>query len=172
MTTMAKPKPRNQMNKRERYRTHADEVNYALNLIKNRIDSLSEKMNPLDGTGVPKLYIVLTTPELERKVFAAHANHWLKPVRVVAGRSSTQDNVPLESRRVTIISDIIGDWIYVRSEIEDILEWFTILVDVKTYVELPKGKHGLYCRLKLPIESTLLLTIQKVIEKYGKVGVE
>lgn len=158
-------KPRNKMSRRERLKSYASEISYALELVCLRFDTLNHLINGDDGK--ERIYLTLTTPKNERDVFAFHAASRLKMIRVVTGRSSQFDMDPFDKRKLFIISDMSPAWREYQSEIEDLIESFTVLIDAQVRVNLPPGKHGQYCRLTQTLESELTLVLKTVTGKYG-----
>lgn len=157
-------KARNQMTRRERFRSHTDAINYSLRLIRDHMNLLWENMFAYTA---PKIYVTLTTPKEQRDVFAYHVNQLIPMVRVVVGRSSIFDGDDEKTRRVTILSSLDSSWKTHEDLIEQLLEAFSILIDAKTFVELPPRKHGQYCRWSFPLESQIIETIRLVVDKLG-----
>ena len=156
-------KPRSKMTRRERYAQYADEVNYALELLSGRFNDIHADV---DGLPPPKIYIVCTTPQKQREILARHLAFFQWPVRVVVGRTATFDADEEHKRRTLILSSFVG-WEQWKDEIEDLLESFSVLIDAKTFIETPRGKHGQYCRWTQPLESDLTLVIKTTTRKYG-----
>lgn len=161
-------KPRNQMSRKERFETMRSEVEYALNLVVNRFNFLSEKVNGnAVGMDRQKVYVVLTTPEAERKVFAHHAAKRLPDLRVVAGRSSAYDNSDESLKRVVVISSAYGRWAEHKLELEDLLESFTVIIDIHSQINTARYQHAQYCRWTRPKESDVSLVVKTITQRYG-----
>lgn len=156
-------KPRNKMTRRERFATMKSEVEYAIELICIRISKMQEE---LGGHSAPKIFVTCTTPHKQREVLARFFAFFQWPVRVVVGRTSIFDSDKESDRRTLILSSYHG-WEQWKDEIEDLLESFTVLIDCKTLIDTPKGKHGQYCRWTQPLESDLTLVIKTITGKYG-----